>query len=229
MDLDEPIDPLRERAASSSEPASSRPKPFDEDDDDQSSSRKRQRMETDNPENLPSIRGGSFAMSSPSQDDEILPTTPTRTANNNAETPNSNQVTMNLRSTRNLELPNPSSPHSPPSPSRPPATNSAIMDKSTEPEVTANDIHQTIETPSSSLSSGEPEVMLVESENEYFSDTNPTVAIIDEEIPEEEQGDQTYSFPFLEEADSLQEGALRLASYFEHGKHRLALLHHIQG
>lgn len=105
------------------------------------------------------------------------------------------------------------------------------MDQSTEPEANATDIHQTIETPSSSLSSsGEPEVMLVESENEYFSDAQPAIAIIDDEIiAESEQGDQTYSFPFLEETDSLQDSALRLANYFELGKHRHAFLHYFCG
>lgn len=219
MDRDEPIEPLRERAASS-EPASFRPKPFDEDDDDdQSSSRKRQRMESDNPQNMPA------ADSAPAVNGEglTLPTTPTRIANPSTNTPNSNRVTLNLRSTRDLEpsssptLNIPSSPSKAPVNGSDPALMDAILDRNNDSEVDAINVHPSIETPSSSLSSGEPEVMLVEDEPEYFS---PAVAIIDNEaISEDEVGDQTYSFPFLDEEQSLARAAIKLSNHFESGNY----------
>lgn len=223
MDLDE-IEPSRE--ASSSEPPSFRPKPFHDDEyDDQSTSRKRQRMESDEPENTASVAAAAaVVMSSPIQrqhQEAILPTTPTRIVNPHPTTPNSNKVTLNLRSTRDLEtIPSSSSPpHSPITPSK--AAAASTMDMSTEPEVdTNNNIHQTIETPSSSLSS-EPEVMLVESEQEYYSDSNnPTVAIIDDDIISGiESVDPTYAFPFVDDATEagLQDSAYRLAQWFETG------------
>lgn len=223
MDLDQPIEPLRERAVTS-EPASSRPKPFDEDgyDDNQSSSRKRQRRESDSPPTNMPVADSSPAVNGVELAEPTLPATPTRIVNRSASTLNSNRITLNLRNIRQSGSSS-STLQSPSSPSKAavandsdPAVMNTSIDRSNESEVDANHVHPTIETPSSSLSSGEPEVMLVEDEPEY--DFSPAVAIIDNEaISDDEMGDQTYSFPFLDEETSLTRAAMKLAHHFECG------------
>jgi len=62
--------------------------------------------------------------------------------------------------------------------------------------------------------------MLVEPEQEYYSDPNPPVTIIDDDDDDMiSDGDPTWTFPFMDDNEhSLQDAAIRLARYFESGK-----------
>ncbi|KAL2064045.1 hypothetical protein VTL71DRAFT_4539 [Oculimacula yallundae] len=202
----------RERA-SSSEPCSGRPNPFDDDVAEQTSRKRRrvsrggssrsrsvdtaqdQDQDTDTalPDSSMSLRGDSDKAEPQTQPD--LPSTPTNNLSDPLPTePTSSRVTINLRTNRSLES-IPSSPISAASPSKMPYDGGDDTTRiSVESESDALSTIPPIETPSSTPSAvSSPQVELVDEDDESdYGNQDPPLAIIDDHYL-----DPMHSFPYL--------------------------------
>jgi ubiquitin carboxyl-terminal hydrolase 34 len=219
MDL-ESIEVSRERAVSS-EPCSSRPKPFD---DTERSARKRQRLSSGSRSRSADTTGSvSTTYDTTPKDNSSLveigpaqPQTPTRTLSNKIiPEPTSSKVTINLRSSKAFN-----DRASPPSlsPSTPSKMSSpgqiARLDIEQKPDSAAA---RSETTSSSSSTLGSPTVELVIQEDDVVDySRSPPVAIIDDDELLLE-GDPVLEFPYSSPTESLTATLRKIIHFFEYG------------
>lgn len=220
MDLD-PLEPSQERATSS-EPGSTRPKPFDDTD---RTSRKRQRVNS-GPKSSGS--GEVDALSSPNaltsqngaaattaiESSTHLHTPPFDHSYHIISAPNSSKVTLNLRTHKNMDGASPSK-AAPPTTSKMPSPTGMTRRLDIGSAISGSDTGSS----SSSTTLGSPKVEVVgDDENidvEYPDDA--AVAMIDDNNEVIPDVDPVLNFPYINPGETLTKVLRRLGVCFESG------------
>ncbi|ELR08910.1 hypothetical protein VC83_05858 [Pseudogymnoascus destructans] len=216
MDL-EAIEVSRERAVSS-EPCSSRPKPFD---DSEYSARKRQRVSSGSrSRSADTSKASSTYVTTPREHSPSIearltqPRTPSRTHSNKAiPEPTSSKVTINLRSNKAIDLAS--------SPSFSPTTPSKMSGTDQIPqldiEVDSDGVAAPLETISSSSSTlGSPKVELIMEDEDIEYGQSPPVAVIDDDDELLFDCDPVLDFPYACGNEPVMVTVRKIAHFFEH-------------
>ncbi|KFY87186.1 hypothetical protein V500_07114 [Pseudogymnoascus sp. VKM F-4518 (FW-2643)] len=217
MDL-EAIEVSRERAVSS-EPCSTRPKPFD---DSEYSARKRQRVSSGSrSRSADTGKASSTYVTTPREHSPSIearftqPQTPSRTqANKPIPEPTSSKVTINLRSNKAVDLTS--------SPSFSPTTPSKMSGTDQIPrldiELDSDGVAAPPETISSSSSTlGSPKVELIMEDDDIEYGQSPPVAVIDDDDDELLfDCDPVLDFPYASGNEAVMVTVRKIAHFFEH-------------